>query len=172
MPFAQGKVIDAQHQHSPGIRVRGGADQPYQRRAADRARQPAGQPGARPAAQCHGDRLQDTLQAAGPPAIAGGQARDLLGERRLPAGVVAAEEPAGVQVNEHFLGTARGIGQPPLVAAVHPPRQHAAARAGRFAGAGPCQHMHRPARGNDAIDGQSGQVRDQDIESFKIARPA
>jgi hypothetical protein len=42
-------------------------------------------------------------------------------------------------------GTAGGIGQPPLVAAVHPPRQHAGARAGRLAGTGPGPHMHRPA---------------------------
>ena len=172
MSLAQGKVIDAQHQHRPATGVGGGADQPDQRRAAHRARQPAGQPGARPPAQRHGHRLQDTLQIACPPAIAGGQARHLLGERRLRAGIVAAEEPAGPQVNKHFLGTAGGIGQPPLITAVHPPRQHATARAGYFAGTGPGQHMHRPARRNDTIDGQPGQVRDQNRENLKIARPA
>jgi hypothetical protein len=55
---------------------------------------------------------------------------------------------------------------------VHPPRHHAAARAGSLADAGPGQHMHRPARGNKVLDGQAGQVRNQDAESFKIARPA
>ena len=172
MPLAQRKVIDAQHQHSPAIGVGRGADQPYQRRAADRARQPAGQPGTSPPAQRHGHRLQDTLQAACPPAITNGQARHLLREGGLRARVVAAEEPAGLQMNEHFLAAARGIGQLPLVAAVHPPRHHAAARAGRLAGAGPGQHMHRPARGHDTLDGQAGQVRNKDAESLKIARPA
>ena len=172
MPLAQREVIDAQHQRSPAIRVRGGADQPHQRRPAHRARQPAGKPGASPAAQGHGDRLQHPLQAACPPAIAGGQARHLLGERRLRAPAVAAEEPAGPQVNEHFLAAAGGIGQPPLVTAVHPPRHHAAARAGRLAGTGPGQHMHRPARRVNTLDGQPGQVRDQNSENLKIARPA
>ena len=75
-------------------------------------------------------------------------------------------------MNEHFLAAARGIGQFPLVAAVHPPRHHAAARAGRLTSADPGQHMHRPARSDDTLDGQSSQVRDQDSKSFKIARPA
>ncbi len=172
MPLAQREIIDAQHQRGLVIRVGGGADQPQQRRAAHRAGQPAGQPGAGPAAQGQRDRLQHGLQAAGPPPVAGGQARHLLGERRLGARGVAAEEPADLQVNEHFLAAARGIGQPPLVAAVHPPRHHAAPGAGRLAGAGPGQHMHRPARRGHALDGQAGQVRNQDGESLKIARPS
>ncbi len=79
---------------------------------------------------------------------------------------------SGHQVNEHFLAAARGIGQLPLVAAVHPPRHHAASRAGRLASAGPGQHMHRPARRDELLDGQAGQVRNQDTETFNIARPA
>ena len=93
-------------------------------------------------------------------------------EGGLRAAVVAAEEPPGLQLNEHFLAAARGISQLPLVAAVHPPRHHAAARAGRLAGAGPGQHMHRPARSNELLDGQSSQVRNKDAESLKIARVA
>jgi hypothetical protein len=172
MPFAQGKVIDAQYQRSPSGRVGRGADEPYQRGPAHRAGQPAGQPGAGLAAQGHGDGLQHAIQAAGPPAVADGQARHLLREGGLRACVVAAEEPAGLQVNEHFLAAARGIGQLPLVAAVHPPRHHAAARAGRLAGAGPGQHMHRPARGHDMLDDKPGQVGNQNAENLKIARPA
>jgi hypothetical protein len=131
----------------------------------------AGQPGAGPAAQGQRDRLQYGLQVAGPPAIPGGQARYLLGERRLGAVRVAAEEPANLQVNDHFPATAGGISQLPLVAAVHPPRYHPAAGAGCLAGAGPGQHMHRPARLRHALDGQAGQVRDQNDKSLKIARP-
>ena len=170
MSFAQGKVVDPQHQRRAGIRLGCGADEPQQRRAACRAGQPAAQPGAGAAAQGQRYRLQHYLQAAGPPAVAGGQARHLLGERRLGAAAVTAEEPAGVQVNQHLLATARGISQPPLVPAVHLPRRHAAARAGRPARTGAGQHMHRPARGDDAVDGQAAKMRDQDGERFKIAR--
>jgi hypothetical protein len=121
---------------SPAIGVRRGADQPYQRRAADCARQPAGQPGASPAAQRHGHHLQNTLQTACPPTITNCQARHLLREGGLRAGVVAPEVPAGLLVSEDFLAAARGISHLPLVAAVHPPRHHAAARAGRLAARG------------------------------------
>jgi len=156
MPLAQREIIDTQHQRSPVIRIGGRADEPHQRRPAHRAGQMAGQPGPGTAAQGQRDRGQHRLQAAGPPSIADGQARHLLRERRLGAPAVAAEEPADLQVNEHFLAAARGIGQLPLVAAVHPPRHHAASRAGRLAAAGPGQHMHRPARRRDALDAHIG----------------
>jgi hypothetical protein len=172
MTLAQREVIHAQHQRGRFIRVGGCADQPQQRRPAHRARQPAGQPGAGPSAQGQRDRGQHGLQAAGPPAVAGGQARYLLRERRLGARLVLAEEPAGLQVDEHFVAAARSVGQLPLVAAVHPPRHRAAPCAGCLAGAGPGQHMHRPARRADALDGQAGQVRNQDSDSFRIARPS
>jgi hypothetical protein len=54
---------------------------------------------------------------------------------------------------------------------VHPPRHHAAPGAGCLAGAGPGQHMHRPARRGHALDGQPGQVRNKNGDSLKIARP-
>lgn len=72
-------------------------------------------------------------------------------------------------MNEHFLAAARGISQPPLLAAVYPPRHDAAALAGRLAGAGPGQHTHQPARSIEMLDGQTRQVRNRDAE---IARPA
>jgi hypothetical protein len=75
-------------------------------------------------------------------------------------------------MDKHFLAAARGISQPPLVVAVHPPRHHATPRAGRLTGTGPRQHTHRPARRLDTIDSQVGQMRDQNGESLKIARPA
>ena len=137
MPLAQREVIRAQHQRGLATGVGGRADEPQQRRAAHRAGQPAGQPGAGPAAQGQRDRLQHSLQAAGPAPVADGQARHLLRERRLGTRGTAAEEPAGLQVNEHFLAAAGGIGQLPPVAAVHPPRHHAAPGAGRLTGAGP-----------------------------------
>ena len=122
--------------------------------------------------QSQRDRLQYFFQAAGPPAVAGGQARHLLSERRLGARGVAADEPPGLQADQHLLAAARGISQLTLVAAVHPPRHHAASRIGRLGGTGPGQHMHRPARCGNALDGQAGQVRGQDGDTLKIARQA
>jgi hypothetical protein len=112
-----------------------------------------------------------SLQAAGPPPVADGQARHLLGERRLGARRVAAEEPADLQVNERLLAAARGVGQLPLVAAVHPSRHRAAPRARSLLSAGPGQHMHRPARRGHTLDSDAGQMRNQDGNSLKIARP-
>jgi hypothetical protein len=172
MPLAQREIIHAQHQRGPPSRVGRGADQPQQRRPARRIGQPAGQPGTGPATQRQADRLQHCLQAAGPPAMPGGQPGHLLGERALRAGIVATEEPPGLQVNQHLLATARSIGQPPLVAAMHPPRHRPAPRASSLASATPGQHVHRPARREHALDGQAGQRRDQDSESLKIARRA
>jgi hypothetical protein len=51
------------------------------------------------------------------------------------------------------------------------PCRDTAARAGCLAGAGPGQHMYRLARRGHTLDGQVGQVRKQDGESLKIARP-
>lgn len=85
MPAAQREIIDAQHQRGLGGWAWRGADQPQQRRAAGRAGQPAAQPGAGPAAQGHRNCLQHAVQATGPPAVPGGQARHLLSERRLGA---------------------------------------------------------------------------------------
>jgi hypothetical protein len=116
-------------------------------------------------------RLQHGLQVAGPPPVPGGQARHLLGERRLGAPGAVAEEPADLQVNDDFPAAARGIGQLPLVAAVHPPRHRPAAGAGCLAGAGTGDHMNGPAHRRHPLDSQAAQVRDQNDKSLKIARP-
>jgi hypothetical protein len=171
VPLAQREIIHPQHQRGPVIRVGGGADEPHQRRPAHRAGQPAGQPGTGPAAQGQRDRQQHSLQAAGAPPMTRGQARYLLRERGLGAPGVAAEESPDLQVNEHFPAAARGIGQLPLVAAVHPPRHRAAPRAGCLASAGPGHHMHRPAHCGHALDGHVGQMRNQNDKSLRIARP-
>jgi hypothetical protein len=89
----------AEDRHRPGLRVGQGADHPQQRRTAGRAGQPAAQPGTSAAAQRQPDRLQHPVQAAGAAPVPGGQARDLLGERRLSAPAVAAEEPADLQAD-------------------------------------------------------------------------
>jgi len=86
--------------------------------------------------------------------------------------MVAAEEPAALQVDEYFLAAARGAGQLALVMAVNPQRHRAAALAGCLAGAGPWQDMNRSACRLDMLDSQAGQVRDQGGEDFKFARRA
>lgn len=75
-------------------------------------------------------------------------------------------------MNEHLLAAARSISQPPLVAAVHPPRHHAAPRARRLGSTGPDQNVNRLACRDYALDDQAGQVGEQDAENLKIARPA
>lgn len=73
------------------------------------AGQPAGQRGAGATAQ---DQRPFAAMPAGcrSAAHSGCQARYLLGERRLDARGVTAEEPADLHVNEPFLAAARGIG--------------------------------------------------------------
>ena len=87
-----------------GLRLGHGADEPQRRR---RLAAQASVPLSR--APARSPRARHCLQAAGPAAVAGGQARHLLGERRLSAAVVTAEEPAGVQVNQHLLAAAGAV---------------------------------------------------------------
>ena len=51
---------------------------------------------------------------------------------------------AGESTSTNFPAAARGIAQPPLIAAVHPPRQRATCRAGGRAGTGRGQNMRDP----------------------------
>lgn len=60
----------------------------------------------------------------------------------------------------------RHVGQPPHITAVHPPRTHPAL----WARHRPVLDPHRLPGPEDLLDHNAGQVRQQDIESFKIAR--
>jgi hypothetical protein len=99
MPAAQREVIHAEDPRGGDGQVGQGADQPQQRGPAGRGRQPAGQPGAGPAAECQGDRLQRPGQPGGAPRVPAGQGRDLLGEGDGITRFVSAEEPADLQVD-------------------------------------------------------------------------
>jgi len=72
-------------------------------------------------------------------------------------------------VNQGLLATGSGIQQPPLIAAMHPPRSHPARWARRHRAYGPGPDPHRLPRTEDLLDRQPGQVREQDTESLKIA---
>ena len=95
----------------------------------------------------------------------GGEAGYLLGERRLRAARIVAEQPPDLQPDHHPPPADRRIGQPPLIAAVHPPRTSAAHRAHRGAGPGTGPDaQQRPGR-FDPVHDDCGQVRQ---EHFKI----
>ena len=81
--------------------------------------QGAGEPGGRPAGQRDHDVPQHAGQERGLPRVAGGQARDLLGERLPLAGGAGTEEPADGQPDHQPAPADRDIGEPPRVTAVH-----------------------------------------------------
>ena len=97
-----------------------GADQPDQCHPVHRDGQPVGESGAGPSADCQGDRPQSLPKPDAASAVTDRQAGNLLGEGLLGAGVVAAEEPTNLQVDQGLLAADRGVGQSPLISAVHP----------------------------------------------------
>jgi hypothetical protein len=99
VPAAQREIIDAQHPRDGGAGIGQGADRAQQRRVAGRRRQPAAQPRAGPAAQRQRNRCQRLAEPGGAPGMPAGQAGDLLGERAALARVIAAGEPADLQVD-------------------------------------------------------------------------
>ena len=75
-------------------------------------------------------------------------------------------------MNEHLLAAARSISELPLVAAVHPPRHHVAARQAASLAqvrASTCTDLSTVTRCSMA---RASQLGNQDAESLKIARPA
>jgi hypothetical protein len=159
MTAAQGEVVHAQLGHAGGRGVGQGAQQPQQRGPAGLDAQQVRQPGAAAARQRQADRLQQPAQQRASPSVPGRQAGDLLGERARPAVVVVAEEPAHPQAKHHAAAADRRIGQPALVAAVHPRRPVAAPGAGRLGRprAGPDPHGRIGPL--DLLDSNGCQVR-------------
>jgi Transposase len=68
-----------------------------------------------------------------------------------------------------FLASNRGVQQPPLIAAMHPPRSHPTRRARRLRAHRPGPDPHRLPSQEDPLDRQAGQMREQDTENLKIA---
>ena len=115
-----GEVVHPEHPRDGRRRVRGGHHQPQQHLPAGRLGQGGSQPGPGPPGQRDRDVPQHAGQQRSLPAVADGQARDLLSERRALAAGAAAEEPADGQPDHHPAPADGGISQPPGVTAVHP----------------------------------------------------
>lgn len=91
--LAQGELVHSEHPWCVHFRLRKAAYQPQERRPARPDRERVRQAGAGPARQHHRHLLQHRLQPGASSPVPEGQPVDLLGERGLPAGAVAAAEP-------------------------------------------------------------------------------
>jgi hypothetical protein len=160
----QGEVVDAQHPHNTGRRVRQRPYQPHQRHPAHVDGHVSGQPCAGPAAECQRDALQHPAQADAAATVPGGQPGDLLDERRPHAVLVAAEQPPHPQVDHRFPPTDHEIGQSTLVATVHPARHEPAGRARHSLVVGGGLDPHRPTSLGHLLDPQAEQMGEHDTE--------
>jgi hypothetical protein len=93
------------------------------------------------------------------PSIPGGQPGELLGERAGLAVGVVAEEPAHPKAEHHPPATQRRVGEPALVAAVHPGRSVTTAGAGGSACFAVRPDLHAVFDLLDPLDRNDGQVR-------------
>ena len=106
--------------------------------------------------------------AGGAPSIAGGQPGELFGEGlRWTVGVVA-EEPAHPKAEHHPPAGECRVGEPALVAAVHPGRGVTAVGAGGRGGAGVCPDVHDVFDLLDPLDRNGGQVRNKSVKTLFI----
>ena len=162
---AEREVIDPEHGDRPGLRVGQRHHQPQHagpaRRQAERACQP--RPG--PAGQGQRDPGQRPRQRRGAPGAPRGKPGDLLGEGDRGAVRVPAEEPAYRQTNDDRLAARRRVRQPPLVRAVHPFRELAAARADAPAqwGTGPRHKPPATSAASTATPARCGRRRSRPI---------
>ncbi|BFV60517.1 hypothetical protein KCMC57_up56210 [Kitasatospora sp. CMC57] len=170
--LAQGEVVDAEHPHRPGLRVRQGSDQADQSIAADPDCQVPGEPGAGPAAQSERDRLADLPQRHRAAAMTERQARYLLGEGPLPALGGIAEEPADPQVQHQLLPTDRRVADPSLVAAVHAPGPGSAAWALRLRRPTPSMDPYGPAHRSNQVHLQQRELGKQDSQEPRDRHPS
>ncbi len=165
---AEREVVRSRDFHDPGLRVGQHHYQAQHAGPAGRQVQPRGQPRPGPPGQGQRDRGQRPRQRRGPPGAPRGQPAGLLGERDSCAVRVPAEEPPHRQPDRHRLAADRRVGQPPLVAAVHPLRELAAPRARRTLRAGPRPDPHPPAGGLGSLHGNPGQVRQEKAQADPI----
>ena len=156
---AERKIVHTQHRHLADLRVRQRAQQPQQGVPACRQPKPSGQPRAGAARERQADGLQHPLEQRGAPSVAGGQPRDLLGERSGLAVGVVAEEAADPKAEHDPLAGHCRVGESALVAAVHPGGGVAAVGAGGRAGAGVRPDVHGVFDLLDSLDRNGSQVR-------------
>jgi hypothetical protein len=163
-------IVHAQHRDLADFGIAQRPEQPQQRVLANRHPQSPSQPRARAPGQRDADRLE---HAAGQGRAAGARDRDpvrLLCERAHRALVGVAEETPHPQSERHGPTADRGVGQPPVIAAVHPVGGVAARWACGLRGLGARPHQHRPIRRLlDPLDHHRGQMRKERIKIMIIA---
>ena len=168
LALAQREVVDAQHPHQPGGRLRQRHQDPHQRVPADLHRQHPGQPGPGPPGQRPGDRSQLPGQQRGLPRIRHGQPRGLLSEARPRAPRAAARQQPHPQPDHHPAAASPGIMQPPHVPAAHLRAPQAAPRARRPAGRGTHVDGHQVPLDPGPVHGRPGQVRQQQPHHLRL----
>jgi hypothetical protein len=160
---AERKIVHTQHRtqhrHLADLRVRQRAQQPQQGVPAGRQPKPSGQPRAGAARQRQADGLQHPLEQRGAPSVAGGQPRDLLGERSGLAVGVVAEEAAHPKAEHHPPAAHCRVGESALVAAVHPGGGAAAVGTGGRGGSSVRPDVHGVFDLLDPLDRNGSQVR-------------
>jgi len=160
----QGEIVDAECSDRARLRQRRRTQQVEQGVPADGHAQLPGQPGAGPAGQGDSDRGQRGPQRRAVSGVRAGQAGDLFDERGPSAGGVVADQPSYQQPDHDRAPGEGGVGQPPVVAAVHPRRFGTAAGTGCPVSAR-AGLDHDPAVGlMDPIDRDLCQVRQQPLK--------
>ena len=120
LPFAQRPVIHAQHLGCFSNRGRRSSNQSQDSIPADRHSQSAGQSCARFGGGCEAHILQRRNQPVGFTSVAGGHARQGLGERLAKAVRMVTEESAQQQNQPNDLAMRRQVLKCPAITAVHP----------------------------------------------------
>lgn len=156
MPALPRPVVDADHpRRRPRLR-RPRPDGPQQRVLAHRHQQAPGQTLAGTAAERQAEMMHDGLQPRRAAGVGGDDAlAEPLGKDPPGADVVATPEPSHGEGNPHAPAMSREIGEGPNVTAVDPPREPAAARAGRPDIPGPRGRRHSAVIYPHVIDDQS-----------------
>jgi hypothetical protein len=165
---AEREVVHAQHGHLVDLGIGQRAQQPQQRVTACRQPKPRGQPRPGAARQRQHDLLQQRAQHRGAPSVAGGQPGELFGGRSRWAVGVVAEESAHPKAQHHPPAANCRVGEPALVAAMHPGRGAATPGTGGRGGAGVCPDVHAVFDLLDPLDRNGGQVRKEAVKTLVI----
>jgi hypothetical protein len=126
---AQGKVIDRKDTGGTGSRNRKGPETAKKGVSADWRAGVAEQARSGLTAEREGNLREPVGQTDGPPGVGLNHARETLGEDAALAGVIATEEPPGVEAKLHRQAAPREIGERAVVATVYALRHLIAERA-------------------------------------------
>lgn len=156
MPALPRPVVNADHPRCWPRRRRPGPDGPQERVLAHRHQQAPGEPLAGTAAERQAEMMNDGLQPRRAPDVGGDDVlAEPLGEDRLRADFVAASEPPHRERDTDAPAVGREIREGSNVVAVDPPRELAAARAGRPDIPGPGHRRYPAVVYPHMLDGKS-----------------